>query len=184
MEPERIERFWAKVDIKGEDDCWLWTASTNSKGYGSFLYGPKKTASAHKIAWALAKNNGVLSSPKEHIMHSCDVRTCVNPNHLSLGTALENNRDARRKGRARNYRPSEEPTCRNGHPRTPENTNPKYNTCILCSRESNRESARIRRALFREEYNAYHREYQRRGWMKRYESVEALIQMTEREGEK
>lgn len=162
MESERIDRFWKKVDIKEPDDCWLWSASVNSKGYGSFAVAPGKTALAHKVSWALAKNNGVLSGPKDHIMHACDVKRCVNPNHLDLGTARENNRDARDRGLARNYRPSEQEFCKHGHPRTPENTHPKYNTCIPCVKKSNREGARKRRAKNREAYNAYHRAYQQR----------------------
>jgi hypothetical protein len=162
MEAERIKRFWDKVDIKGPNDCWLWTASVNSKGYGSFAIEVKKTALAHKVSWAVSKNNGVFSDPKHPIMHSCDVKRCVNPNHLEIGTALQNNRDARSRGLTRNYIPSQQPTCKNGHPRTPENTHPKHNTCLVCSRASNREAARKKREERREEYNAYHREYHRK----------------------
>jgi hypothetical protein len=162
METERINRFWAKVDIKGPTECWLWKASVNSKGYGSFAIGGKKTASAHKISWALEKNDGVFSDPKDHIMHSCDTKRCVNPNHLELGTALQNNRDARTRGTARNYRPSQEENCKKGHPRTPENTHHKYNTCVICMRDTTREAKKIKREESREEYNAYHREYYRR----------------------
>ena len=162
MDSERLARFWNKVEVKSEEECWLWTASVNSKGYGSFLFAPKKTALAHKISWALAHNNGVLSGPKEHVMHSCDVRRCVNPNHLSLGTAADNNRDARQKGRSVNPIHSENPYCRNGHPRTEENTHPKYRTCIICTRDSNRKSAQERRKRDREAFNAYHRDYYRR----------------------
>jgi hypothetical protein len=161
VEPERIQRFWDKVLVREETECWQWTAATNSKGYGCFSIAPGKIALAHKISWALAKNNGILSDPKDHIMHSCDVRTCVNPAHLSLGTATDNNRDAREKGRARNPIHSQNPECRNGHPRTPENTHPKYRTCIICRRDSAREGKRRQRENQREAYNAYHRAYQR-----------------------
>lgn len=159
MEEERIARFWAKVDIKGPDDCWLWTATVTSKGYGSFAVAPKKTATAHKVAWALAKNNGVMSDPKDHIMHSCDVKRCVNPGHLELGTAAQNNRDAIDRGVRVPRKQSDNEFCKHGHPRTPENTHPTLNTCLVCMRESARKSTRNRP---REEYNAYHREYQRR----------------------
>jgi hypothetical protein len=157
LSPEALERFWVKVDKKGEDDCWLWTAALNSKGYGSFAV-EKKGVSAHKIAWALVNNDGVLSDSKSHIMHSCDVRSCVNPRHLTLGTALENTRDAIRKGRNVIRIPSLEAECKKGHPRTPENTDKKYNTCIICRRDADREAKRRLREKDREAYNTYHRE--------------------------
>jgi hypothetical protein len=169
MEQERVDRFWAKVDIKSQDDCWLWTAGTTSKGYGSFAIAPQKTATAHKIAWALAKNNGVMSDPKDHIMHLCDVKRCVNPNHLELGDAMQNNKDALARGVRVPHRLSERESCSHGHPRTPENTHPKYNTCILCMRDSARKSKERKRNLDRESYNTYHREYYQRN---RKESAE------------
>lgn len=164
LSEETLARFWAKVDIKGEDDCWLWKASVNSKGYGSFAINGSGT-SAHKIAWALSKNDGVLSDSKSHIMHSCDVRNCVNPKHLSLGTALDNTRDAIKKGRVVIRVPSQEPFCKRGHPRTPENTN-KYNLCIVCKRDQDREAKRKERERDREAYNAKHRRYYSTGTTK------------------
>jgi hypothetical protein len=158
LTPEALTRFWAKVEIKDEDSCWLWTRAVNSKGYGSFAINGKGV-SAHKISWALAKNDGVLSDSKSHIMHSCDVRSCVNPNHLSVGTARDNARDAINKGRVVIRVPSKEATCKRGHERTPENTHPKYNTCITCQRDSNRESKKRERERDREAYNKKHNDY-------------------------
>lgn len=162
MEAERKARFWAKVVVKSENECWLWTATVNSKGYGSFAVSPGKSASAHKVSWAMHYNNDVLPDSKNHVMHSCDIRRCVNPKHLSLGTAKDNVRDAINKGRMKITRPSLNDFCKAGHPRTPENTHPKYFTCILCSRKANAESKQRERERDREKYNAYHREYYRR----------------------
>lgn len=161
LTPKQLENFWAKVAKAGEDECWLWTGSTNSKNYGSFAIN-SSGVSAHKIAWALTYNDGVLSDSKSHIMHSCDVRNCVNPKHLSLGTAKDNVKDAINKGRMTVRIPSQEEFCKNGHPRTEENTHPKYNTCILCMRKSNTESKRRERERDREAYNEYHRKYYQR----------------------
>jgi len=161
LDAAALERFWAKVNVKDEESCWLWTASLNSKGYGSFAV-RGSGVSAHKISWALAKNDGVLSDPKSHVMHSCDVRSCVNPNHLSLGTPKDNARDAISKGRNVIRIPSQEATCKRGHPRTPENTHAKYNTCLVCKRDSDRELKRKLRAEDPEAVNKYHREYYRR----------------------
>jgi hypothetical protein len=158
MGPERLVRFWAKVNKTGEGGCWLWTASVNSRGYGSFSIGINANASVHKVSWAMAKNNGVMSDPKSHVMHSCDVRRCVNPEHLSLGSARDNAQDAIRKGRATRVIPSSRETCKRGHLRTEENTNPKYNTCIPCKQASDRESKTRERKRDPEKYNKYHRE--------------------------
>lgn len=164
----RLKQFWAKVDIKGDDECWLWTASTNSKGYGSFAINGSGV-SAHKISWALAKNDGILSDSGSHVMHSCDIRNCVNPNHLSLGTPKDNVRDAITKGRVVVRVPSQEEFCKRGHPRTSENTN-KYNLCKVCKRDSDREAKRRERERDREAYNAKHKRYRLTGTTKNLES--------------
>jgi len=164
----RLERFWSKVDVKSEEECWEWTGAKQGKNYGSFAIAPGKSGLAHKVSWALVHNNGVMSGPKDHIMHSCDNRKCVNPNHLSLGTALDNYRDMARKGRRVIRIPSQEEFCRRGHPRTPENTD-KYNLCKICKRDNDREAKRRERERDRELYNAKHRRYYSTGTTKKLE---------------
>jgi hypothetical protein len=88
-------RFWSKVDIKGPEECWLWVASKNPQGYGTFnLNG--RTRSAHVIAFLLAHPD--LDQP-EAVRHQCDTPLCCNPNHLLPGTKLENMRDAKERKR-------------------------------------------------------------------------------------
>lgn len=88
------ERFWPKVS-KG-DGCWMWTGATLPKGYGVIgREGSNGFWYAHRVSWEIA--NGPV--PKGlFICHTCDVKGCVRPDHLFLGTAKDNAQDAAKKG--------------------------------------------------------------------------------------
>lgn len=90
-----MERFWSKAAIGSEDECWEWTGSRHYKGYGKFWL--KGCRSAHRVAYELT--HGPITDPPLLVMHSCDNPPCVNPTHLSLGTASDNQRDSAAKGR-------------------------------------------------------------------------------------
>lgn len=89
--------FWSFVDTSG--DCWLWTGRVASTGYGeaNMTINGVGVGKAHRVAWTLA--NGGPPPPGMHVCHRCDVKQCVRPDHLFLGTRLDNMRDAAAKGR-------------------------------------------------------------------------------------
>lgn len=91
------ERFWPKVE-KVPGGCWLWKGATNGDGYGHIAVDAagRKLMKAHRLAWELA--NGPIPDGK-CVLHRCDTPNCVNPDHLFLGTQLENMRDCKAKGR-------------------------------------------------------------------------------------
>lgn len=93
-----LVRFWAKVQIAGEDDCWLWTAGRNGAGYGS-LGKDSRSIMAHRASWLIHFGEIPNVEPRLVVMHKCDNPPCVNPNHLELGTHSDNMQDALRKGR-------------------------------------------------------------------------------------
>ncbi|WP_437230136.1 HNH endonuclease signature motif containing protein [Planctomicrobium sp. SH661] len=93
------ERFWSKVDRSGgKDACWLWTAYRNPKGYGQFAWASKTIILAHRAAWRITYGDIPIQSC---ICHFCDNPSCVNPNHLWIGSHMDNVRDRDAKGRRR-----------------------------------------------------------------------------------
>ena len=87
-------RFWEKVDKKSDNECWEWKAYLED-GYGRFLFGGKMERT-HRVSWVLHFGN--LPEDKQ-VLHSCDNRKCVNPNHLFLGTNHDNVLDRNKKER-------------------------------------------------------------------------------------
>ena len=84
--------FWDHV-AKG-DGCWEWTGSRRA-GYGRAIVN-QKSVRAHRRAWVLT--NGPIPDGL-FVLHKCDNPPCVRPDHLFLGTQLDNRRDAVAKGR-------------------------------------------------------------------------------------
>jgi hypothetical protein len=89
-----FEKFCSKCSAPNEEGCILWHRA-EAEGYGRFYFGNRRYP-AHRMAWVF--KNGEI--PKGlFVCHACDVRLCVNPDHLFLGTNKDNIDDMIRKGR-------------------------------------------------------------------------------------
>lgn len=103
----REEVFWSRVNKNGPTvphvgnitPCWLWTASLDKRGYGqqrSVENGKMYMRKAHRISYEIA--NGPIAGGL-WVLHRCDTPACVNPEHLFLGTVVDNVGDMMIKGR-------------------------------------------------------------------------------------
>jgi hypothetical protein len=91
------ETFWAQVQ-KQDNGCWLWTGPLGRRGYGKVMVNHTRWQ-AHRYAWTL--HRGSIPAGL-YVCHNCpggDNPTCINPDHLFLGTDADNQRDSIAKGR-------------------------------------------------------------------------------------
>lgn len=127
-----VSRFLNKVKIGHAHECWNWSAGIADNGYGKFVMGgriDKSTIGAHRASYLIF--NGFL--PRDLVVcHVCDNKKCVNPNHLFLGTAEDNQKDCVEKGR---HRYSGRTHCKRGHRWIESNMDFRQNgerRCKLC----------------------------------------------------
>ena len=106
-----VKRFWAQVDKKGPDDCWLWKGRKDRCGYGIFCFisslnTPRvaKFIGAHRYSMQLLLGHEIQSPTRKLnegmlVLHRCDNPACVNPVHLFIGTQKDNISDRDEKER-------------------------------------------------------------------------------------
>jgi len=92
---ERIEN---KIMPEPMSGCWLWIGFIESAGGYGVINVDKKIVKAHRVSYSIYK--GPIADGL-HVCHHCDVRSCVNPDHLFLGTNEDNMNDMYKKGRGR-----------------------------------------------------------------------------------
>ena len=124
-----IQRFVDSVDIK-HGECWLWQGAPNSTGYGKFWDGVKSVTPSR---WLFQQFHPATLRQDQHICHTCDTPTCVNPDHLYLGNSSANTLDAVARGR-NHY--ANKTHCPHGHPYEGENLyrSTVGRQCRVCNR--------------------------------------------------
>jgi hypothetical protein len=88
-------KFMNLIDKSGSNGCWTWNGSVSNTGYGRIGVCPGRKQ-VHRLSWELF--HGKIPDGL-HVLHKCDNPLCVNPDHLFLGTQMDNNLDRTLKGR-------------------------------------------------------------------------------------
>lgn len=129
-----------------ESECIEYTGYIGPTGYGDIIF-KKKNWKVHRLYWILL-HGPIRPWPLDVVLHSCDNRKCINPDHLSLGTQQENIRDCVSKNRQASRRKTH---CPRGHSYAEHgrlHTSPKaiqqaspWRSCIICQRMHTRKAA-------------------------------------------
>ena len=154
MSQEAIEKLLSRVKkLPGRNSCWLWTGPVNRpNGYG-WIYLEGKDWATHRAAYNFFVRR---IPPGKCVLHKCDVKNCVRPSHLYIGTMRDNARDAVVRG---GHPQSKKFKCKRGHIFRGKNlhirigrTGMAWRECVSCIRLRNRKRTlkeRRNRALSR-----------------------------------
>lgn len=158
-----VERFWSKVDRRGDNECWPWIGARDSNGYGQIRVN-KRLRHSTQVSWEI--ENGLPFPVGMSACHKCDTPSCVNPRHIWPGSYRDNAMDAISKGRMK-FRPQDNEAwssanalktkCKRGHHFDPENTIVSTNgwrRCRVCRRLSYHKYNTTRRSRARTTANS------------------------------
>ena len=122
--PSVAERFWAKVDRRGPDECWPWLAGQNGYGYGDFWNG-RRLIRAHRFSYEMAHGSIPDGMDSDHTCHNraveqalcaggttCPHRACVNPAHIEIVPRRINTL----RGIGPTAQQARQTHCKHGHP--------------------------------------------------------------------
>jgi len=90
------QRLMDSCEPEPMSGCWIWMGRRRTSGYGGF---GRKTKNAHRVSFEAFR--GPIRDGL-YVLHKCDVRPCINPDHLFLGTISDNSKDAFLKARKLN----------------------------------------------------------------------------------
>jgi hypothetical protein len=126
-------RLMTRASIDHETECWNWQGSAGNSGYGKLRIGHSKDHQTHRLSYQLFHGeipDGLC------VLHRCDNRKCINPEHLFVGTHADNTRDMIEKGR---HIPSMSlrTHCPRGHEYDGINSN-GARICKVCDKETRR----------------------------------------------